>query len=267
MKERRNAFTLAEIMVALAVITILLTVTLSVSKSKLENAIRYSYYAAYTVLQQAVKEIVYENANAATPISGLDTSGANVCTKMRDFLNLNSATPCAGTPNLTDTSNFAADSTKPDLVLRNGIKLYNIQTYKTGLTGLDGTDDEKNGYVVYADVNGTQGKSQLYKDVFPFYITISGKVAPAWKSGTTAGGNYNRHLEVSVKYFQVDGSGKRTVMWLDKSVSFREAACHSGYITGTYCTAAPAVSKSAVCTNTADYTADCRIVPIKPGII
>ena len=36
-------------------------------------------------------------------------------------------------------------------------------------------EDDRVGFVVYVDIDGKRSKTRLYDDVFPFYLTKSGK--------------------------------------------------------------------------------------------
>lgn len=121
------------------------------------------------------------------------------------------------------------------------------------------------GYIVYLDIDGNKGESVLYVDVFPFYITLSGRVVPAFRVGQEAGGNSTSHLTVSVQY-DVYNSGDRHENWMHpKGTDFQHAACMSGYVTAnTYCSGvndAQLASKRAICLQT---SSDCRLKVNKP---
>ena len=127
---------------------------------------------------------------------------------------------------------------------------------------LDGLNEK--GYIVYVDIDGERGDSILYEDVYPFYITFSGLVIPAFERGKEAGGNSKAHLAVSVKYDTYDST--RKINWMTpKSTDFQHAACMSNYVTATnYCTGVvddDLASKQSTCSN---KESDCRIVPNKP---
>ena len=127
---------------------------------------------------------------------------------------------------------------------------------------LDGLNEK--GYIVYVDIDGERGDSILYEDVYPFYITFSGLVIPAFERGKEAGGNSKAHLAVSVKYDTYDST--RKINWMTpKSTDFQHAACMSKYVTATnYCTGVvdnDLSSKQSICSN---KESDCRIVPNKP---
>ena len=122
------------------------------------------------------------------------------------------------------------------------------------------------GYTVYVDIDGSKGDSQLWSDVYPFYITLSGKVIPAYDRNANpdgSGGDSIRHLQVSVENENYN-SGKRSIKWLAKSVSFKEGACKSGYVGDAtpYCTDGEAYSQAAECT--INYNSTCTVKQIPP---
>lgn len=127
---------------------------------------------------------------------------------------------------------------------------------------LDGLNEK--GYIVYVDIDGERGNSILYEDVYPFYITFSGLVIPAYEKGKEAGGNSKAHLQVSVKYDTYPSS--RKVNWMTpKSTDFQHAACMSKYVTAEkYCEGVNDNNlgiKQVICE---EKESDCRIVPNKP---
>ena len=155
------------------------------------------------------------------------------------------------------------------------MRLYNlsqpyveIDALKDGAAGAifidaDGNeiDTNKNGYIVYADIDGLKGESKLWVDVFPFYITLSGQVIPAYPAdGSAGGGNDKFYLSTSLSYEKIEGNQRKT-NWLTKSVSFQESACKSGYIDegANYCNG---FTKETACK---EENIDCRIKYIKPS--
>lgn len=119
------------------------------------------------------------------------------------------------------------------------------------------------GYIVYIDVDGSKGNSTLWDDVYPFYITLSGRVVPAFDSTANpdgAGADSIHHLQVSVKNETINANGRRAIKWLAKSVSFREGACLSGFVSSNtpYCSG---MSYDSDCSST---DSNCQVKPIKP---
>ena len=171
----------------------------------------------------------------------LPRKGENFCKKFVSYANTKSgSTECSGSKIDDDLTNFAGKI--PDITLRNGMKLYNVRQNPKEILPLAGNtqgssyDGVSNvntfGYTVYLDIDGTSGTSTLWEDVYPFYITMSGKVIPAYDMTAGAdevGGNSRRHLMTSVERETVQ-NGSRQLTWVKKSVSFKEAACSSGYV-------------------------------------
>ena len=171
----------------------------------------------------------------------LPRKGINFCRKFVSYTNTKSNSPeCTGTAissTETDFSNKTADIT-----LRNGMRIYNMSQNPQEIGILEGNtqgasyDGVPNintfGYTVYLDIDGEKGSSTLWEDVYKFYITMAGKVIPAYDENNPneeVGGNSRRHLMTSVeKEAIVDG--RRQMRWLKKSVTFKEGACTSNYL-------------------------------------
>ncbi len=121
------------------------------------------------------------------------------------------------------------------------------------------------GYIVYVDIDGARGgSSTLWEDVYPFYMTLSGQVVPAYNSegGNDFGGNSKAYLQTSIQYEQINAAGKRKITWLAKSVSFKEGACKSGFIDAStpYCSGINLLTE---CSSSASDSY-CSLKTIKP---
>ena len=175
----------------------------------------------------------------------LPRKGANFCEKFLDYTNTKStAEECNGDAIASNLTDFT--DKKADIVLRNGLKLYNVRQNPAPLPLLagnnqggsyelaDGTTVNVNefGYTVYLDIDGEKGSSTLWEDVFPFYITMAGKVIPLYhtEGEKEYGGTSRQHLMTSVQKEVITTTGHRQVLWIKKSVPFKESACTSGYI-------------------------------------
>lgn len=144
---------------------------------------------------------------------------------------------------INNTGNFSAAT--PHIVMNNGIKIYIDSDVPKPINALtaDGVSyQDKNGFIIYIDINGSKGKGLLYDDVFPFYLTLSGKTIPAYPMDTTsytqealakartqhAGGDSNDHLSLNVIYDDFS-EGHKTKLIM-RSTNFRAAACATGYV-------------------------------------
>lgn len=202
--------------------------------------------------------------------------GDNFCKLFKDYANTKSGTDdtsCLGS-DIEDTNTNFKDK-KPDIILRNGLLIYNLHSNPTAIPvlagntqggryeGVDNTNEW--GYTVYVDIDGEKGDSQLWSDIYPFYITLSGKVIPAYDSSNpgVSGGDSSRYLQVSVEYENYS-NGQRQIQWLAKSVPFKDGACLSGYIGDAtpYCKTNSPVMKAGQCTT--DGNSLCRLKQIKP---
>lgn len=309
----KTGFTLFEVIVVMIIISIIVGVSLKLAKTKLNNIKSYTYYYAYKTLSTAASKMLFNfNTNnddvymltanngtctegyqirtvdgdqtcVPTPIT-IPRRGQNFCQLFASYANTRTDSfddekECSGDTfagNINNEVSFA--NMRPDIVLRNGMRMYNLSTdpyeelaplanNSNGRVYYADNDVEMDidttGYIVFLDIDGTSGTSTLWQDVFPFYITMSGKVIPAFRNNT--GGSSKEYLSVSAYNEIVNDSGRR-INWLIKSVSFREAACASGYIKADtpYCLQdlqLPAIGLNAECT-AAD--SDCRINVISP---
>ncbi len=183
--------------------------------------------------------------------------GENFCKLFAAYSNTRSGTiDCNGDAISQGTNDFS--TLAPDLTLRNGIRFYNVRQNPLPLPELnnniqggsyEGVDNINSwGYTIYADVDGVKGGSTLWEDVFPFYVTLSGRVIPAYKD--ELGADSTRHLAVSVENETYNEDGKRVIKWLSKSVSFKEGACAAGYVgpLTPYCANQPKLCLSGTCT-------------------
>ena len=205
----------------------------------------------------------------------LPRQGANFCKLFEANANIMGNTDvCQGSAIASNTTDFS--DKKPDVTLRNGLRIYNMHNDATAIAMLEGNtqggvyDGVPNtnayGYTVYIDIDGAKGDSQLWSDVYPFYITLSGKVIPGYDATANpngAGGDSTSHMQVSVEYEHFN-SGKRAISWLAKSVPFKDGACIAGYVGDAtpYCRNNPAVTKAPNCTTESDSV--CRVKQIQP---
>ncbi len=159
--------------------------------------------------------------------------------------------------NVFSQSAYGIDLSEVTPVGTTNIGSTTIQSTKTVDTG-------EYGYVVYVDIDGKKGSSTLWDDVFPFYITLSGQVVPAYTTddGTDLGGNNPFYLQTSVQYEKISSQGRRKIDWLAKSVSFKEGACKSGFLNSStpYCSGIGELSQC----STAASGEKCSLKIVKP---
>lgn len=116
-----------------------------------------------------------------TPVVPTTTTSTNTPTTPTS-----STTPTTPTSSTTSTGGTPAPAPEPD--------------------PFEGVNINEVGYIVYIDVDGSKGNSTLWDDVYPFYITMSGRVVPAFDSAANpdgAGADSVHHLQVSVKMKQL----------------------------------------------------------------
>ncbi len=166
----------------------------------------------------------------------------------------------------SDTGNFS--SLKPHVTLSNGVKIYIGSDYGEIDILNDSVDEnDREGFVIYIDVDGNNNRCRLYEDVYPFYLVKSGKIIPAFKDGVKAGANSEESLAFNLHADKFDASGNRLSKLLtantqgdDDPKSFRAVACTAGYVTSTkYCGVDPkTITVDGINCHTSE-TADCRI--------
>lgn len=250
----KKAFTLAEVFIAMVILSVLVSVCVVFFTSKKDYEREYMYYSAYLNLVKVVDSALLNDnyLNGATKrtvestcgIDGLPmgtykcrifkSDSGTLCNVLKDYFNT------TGTPNCSVVSDAPQNGTNPSLKLTNGMEIYfEDQTPSDVLGDAAGKaeDPDKNGYKIWVDINGHgQGEDKTYYDVMPFKITLSGKVVPDVGEvagirgyefdGLDAGGNPSLMAFDIVKV--PDDSNAMEV--IARSLSFREAACRSGYI-------------------------------------
>ena len=204
----------------------------------------------------------------------LPRKGMNFCKLFERHTNIMSGSSvCSGSVISSGTTDFSNKS--PDITLRNGLRIYNMHSDAGAISMLanntqggvyDGVPNTNSyGYTVYVDIDGSKGDSQLWIDVYPFYITLSGKIIPAYdtSNSNSSGGDSVRHLQVSAENENY-ASGRRSTKWLARSVSFKEGACISGYVGDAtpYCKNGTSFTKAGECTT--NYNSMCRVKQIMP---
>ena len=206
----------------------------------------------------------------------LPRKGENFCKLFERHANIMSGSDvCSGSVISSGTTDFSNKS--PDITLRNGLRIYNMHSDAGALSMLanntqggvyDGVPNTNSyGYTVYVDIDGSKGDSQLWSDVYPFYITLSGKIIPAYDHSANpngSGGDSVRHLQVSVENENY-ASGKRSTKWLAKSVPFKEGACIAGYVGDAtpYCKNGTPYTQAVECSSNS-INSFCRVKQIQP---
>ncbi len=206
----------------------------------------------------------------------LPRKGMNFCKLFERHANIMSGSDvCSGSVISNGTTDFSNKS--PDITLRNGLRIYNMHSDAGAISMLanntqggvyDGVPNTNSyGYTVYVDIDGVKGDSQLWSDVYPFYITLSGKIIPAYDHSANpngSGGDSVRHLQVSVENENY-ASGKRSTKWLAKSVPFKEGACIAGYVGDAtpYCKNGTPYTQAVECSSNS-INSFCRVKQIQP---
>ncbi len=227
-----------------------------------------------------------ESVCGCVPIpQAIPRTGENYCKLFVSYANTSQLAEddeCSGDAIADDEVDFS--DKEPDMILRNGMYLYNVSQDPQPIDALTGnskgrtytkTEDDGSttvvdldewGYTLYIDIDGARGgNGVLWEDVYPFYVTLSGKVIPAYDTANAglSGGDSKLHLQTSVADEYIDDATGHKLDWITKSVPFKTSACSMDYVKATtpYCSTAPAVTTNAQCATTGH---DCRLKTIMP---
>lgn len=312
-RSSKKAYTLAEIVIVLLIIAAVVAVSIRITKAKLDSIVSITYYSAYSSLKSVTEQMMEDNefirkdnmlsffdylkgsaAFAADPeeendgvdctatpeAEGCNTlpdkptiplSGENFCNVFANYTNIKSDY-CNGTAVINEDE-FDFLTATPDMILRNGMRIYNLHQDPIELPELANNtegakyiqagvekDANKWAYVVYIDINGSKGDGVLWDDVYKFFVTVSGKVIPAFNAQGDGGDN-RFHLQVSVQDINEAGPSS----WILKSKSFKEAACTANYIGANtpYCNGGVDINSKGYL-NCASNTSDCRLKIVIP---
>ena len=133
-------------------------------------------------------------------------------------------------------------------------------------SGTEQASASNSGFTIFIDINGKSGKSNLYEDVFPFYLMLDGNVVPVHDYSGIGGANDSEMLSFGVTYNDFS-SGSRQIKSLENNISYQRAACLTGAVSGnTYCKDVKTnalISKSSTCTS----DANCKIIVNKPFVM
>ena len=194
--------------------------------SPFETSNENDYSDGYNYLAGRKNEIVHHDAVPATADTktlekALPETGAKLCEKAVDLLNIVGDSHCSDATAVNDASDFK--SAIPSFKTPNSLTFYNVQANPSA--GVEG-DYSTQIYTIYIDIDGTErGKSKLNDDVIKFMLRRDGVVLPAADS---IAANNTDYLTAAVKYEN---------SWLGIGLPYRKAACQSGFIKGDYCLA------------------------------
>ncbi len=178
---------------------------------------------------------------------------AGLCDSIKDRFNI-SDYDCT-LANVNDSSDFD----KPHITFSNGLRLFVGSDFEELFPDAE-SENDRTGYKVYIDINGSKGKGILWEDVFPYYILKSGKVLAGYPTDAEIGGNNSEYLSVNVLYDDYSGAN-RAVKFLILNTDFKTAVCKTGIMkSNEYC---KGVTIDDICKV---YENDCRIkvkTPIK----
>ncbi len=215
MNKRQKAFTLAELFIAMVILSVLVSVSLAFFTQRHDYEREYFYYTAYRNLVNVVDSALFNDAylkgaNARIEettcgevlgaISELrecrafktGTTDANgLCSIFTDYFNTAKIYDASGTevPACSTVTNNPRAASIPTLKLTNGMDIYFESNATTTFTATSHpllfvgslSDPERSGYHIWVDINGHgQGEDKMHYDIFEFYITRDGRVIPVY---------------------------------------------------------------------------------------
>lgn len=289
MSNLKKAFTLAEVFIAMVILSVLVSVSVAFFTSKKDYEREYMYYSAYLNLTKVIDSALMNEKylkDAATPYVEETTCGTTAAPyKCRAFKST-SGTLCKVLSeyfNTTGTVNCSTATTtaNPSFKLSNGMEFtfraLGVSSNSGKLARTPGAESleqaETDYYNFLVDINGKgKGEDLTNYECFVFFVTRSGKVLPDYgqvsglrgyeytPAGMDAAGNTSL---MAFDVVQTATNSNRLEIVSDlRSRSFVEAACKSGYISDDtqYCTSAQYIAadgstasgftKDANCTDT-----------------
>lgn len=206
-QKRQKAFTLAEIFMAMVILSVLVSVCMTFFVKRHDYEREYFYYTAYKNIVNVVDSALFNDQylkiseprieNTVCGTSGdpkkcrAFKAGMNatngLCSIFKDYFNTspiynNSGTEVAACANVTPDP--TGTTAIPALRLTNGIDIYFENNSSVDLSDLAEAsllNPETTGYHIWVDINGRgEGEDKLHYDIFEFYITRSGKVVPVY---------------------------------------------------------------------------------------
>lgn len=217
--KKNIAFTLAEVMIVLAIASVIALISIKLVKSVTNSTTKYSYYAAFTNLKQGVGELMadgYVDAGAvrhkALPPIGNTAAGVDgFCNRLSDVYNVPGAISC------TRASTTVFTTATVNFTTANGMGFYNL--------GSDSVvSAPANFFNVYIDINGTKGSGVINQDVMRFLVFTDGTVHPAPDSIAYTDTSF---ITATVRY--ANGAGVDIPLY--RGVSYQHAMCKAGIIT------------------------------------
>lgn len=235
----KSAFSLAEVMIFLVVVSILLTVLFVVSKPQQalsDKNVKYRYAAAYDALNLATFDLLGKEEtnpfyNDNDPVKGFK----KLCTGLAEYINndedVNCNSPLSNNVAFLQNENFDFKTIQPNFTALNGMKFYISQLITDDVTpntnrSYYNSEDPNftlKFFMVYVDLNGKDYQARPHSiiaqdgknknpDVFAFAVIPTGDAIPIGIA------------EYNIKYLQTRVSYKENhYVYFSPYYSLREA--------------------------------------------
>ena len=177
MIKKLRAFTLAETMVTLAIMSVLASVMLpivgQIRPDRNKSLFKKAYYVAERVIYDMVTNeslypsmgsyVGFDNTESATYMGNTFSGETKFCNLFAYHVNRTSY-----------SYNYCSSgSTTLSFTTTDGIAWY---LPRTNFKGLTGTETPENAALIIVDVNGSKGPNEFKKDKFKIYVQADGRV-------------------------------------------------------------------------------------------
>lgn len=175
LKEKEKAFTLAEIMIVLAITAFISIVTMKILASRSNYIHKYMYNAALKNLRMTVGNLIADGIqDPSNPTPGAlikrlpdhahdGTKNDGFCDKAAALINTIGNVDCTKTASTSGPFTLA----NANFVTTNGMRFFNF-----------GADPQSNMYTIYVDIDGARGSGTTTpgkdQDIYTFYIDRCG---------------------------------------------------------------------------------------------
>lgn len=171
----------------------------------------------------------------AASIPGLSYDASNAAKTQNMCVDLKKTTASACAAETSDKKYFCS-SEYHCMTINGNSDLGDARNCCSASVALDEDADNRtmalSGFTVYVDINGNQGDGTLWRDVFPFYVTTTGRVFPAYPldgAESHVGGNNSAYLPTDVYYYQANSNSRKRVLAFSE-ISYADAVCKAGIV-------------------------------------
>lgn len=237
--KQKSAFTLIEMLLAMAIFGIIALLMISHSNTALEKlTYRKLSFSAYNFLRTGVGNYISQY--------GKITDAKNLCKYLVGLSNSNLSDPDAIQSACSNTvSDDDFNDSNVNFTLSNGMAFFDFGKGIRNAVYSDG-NLVQGFYIVYVDIDGKRGQRKEGKDVIGFIINLNGEVLPYGKAATDTD-----YFLAGYRFLRINPDNPETYewVWLNRKATFQEAICRTGVQlqTSNYCGDIVSVCNTLVC--------------------